>query len=55
MTRAVSEGQVTLNGEPYVWEPADMVMWLDREPHEDPDAESERQQSRFEWRGAVVS
>ena len=50
VTRAVSAGQVTLNGEPYVWEPDDMVMWLDREPQEDPAAERERQRSRFEWR-----
>ena len=51
-TRAVSAGEVTLNGEPYVWEPADMVMWLDREPQEDPAAEAERQRSRFVWQPA---
>jgi hypothetical protein len=49
----VAAGEVTLNGEPYTWEPADMVMWLDREPVEDPIAEGERQRSRFGWRSEL--
>jgi acetoin utilization deacetylase AcuC-like enzyme len=29
LSRAVQEGQCTLNGAPYAWEPATMVCWLD--------------------------
>ncbi len=29
LSRAVQEGQCTLNGAPYTWEPATMVCWLD--------------------------
>ena len=32
VTRALSARDLTLNGDPYVSQPADMVMWLDREP-----------------------
>lgn len=29
LSRAVQQGQCTLNGEPYTWEPTSMVCWLD--------------------------
>lgn len=31
-TRAIAEGRVRLNGEPYTWEPDEMVSWLDYRP-----------------------
>lgn len=34
-TRAVAEGRVRKNGEPYTWEATDMVAWLDRAKEED--------------------
>jgi acetoin utilization deacetylase AcuC-like enzyme len=33
-TRAVADGRVRLNGQPYTWEPDEMVQW--REPKDDP-------------------
>ena len=31
-TRAVAEGRIRLNGEPYVWETDEMVKWLEPRP-----------------------
>ena len=48
-TRAVAEGQVTLNGEPYAWEPEAMVRWLQPEAHPVDHAAiaAERERCRF--------
>jgi len=35
VTQEIDEGRVLLNGEPYAWEPDEMVFWL-REPPEEP-------------------
>jgi hypothetical protein len=48
-TRAVSEGRVRLNGEPYAWEPDEMVRWL-KPPDDEADREAiraERERCRF--------
>ncbi|MFL5308910.1 MAG: histone deacetylase [Myxococcales bacterium] len=52
-TAAVASGQVLLGGEPYRWEPDEMVLW--RSPHAQ-DAEAvaaAREAARFELRGGV--
>lgn len=48
-TRAVSEGRARLNGEPYAWEPDEMVRWL-KPPDDEADREAiraERERCRF--------
>ena len=46
-TRAVDEGRVLLDGQPYAWEPDEMVFWL-REPPEEPgEVALERDRARF--------
>ncbi len=39
VTHALSDGRVQLNGEPYKWEPEEMIQWL--VPHRNPDAAAE--------------
>lgn len=52
-TRAVAEGRVTLNGEPYAWEAEPMVRWREPEAHplDEGDVAAERERCRF----AVIS
>ncbi len=38
ITHALSAGRVQLNGQPYVWEPEEMIQWL--HPREDPEADA---------------
>ena len=49
LTHALAAGRVFLNGEPYTWEPEEMIQWLN--PHEDPDAAAaiaaERERCKF--------
>ena len=49
VTHAVAEGRVRLNGEPYTWEPEEMIQWLN--PHTDPQADAaistERERCHF--------
>jgi hypothetical protein len=46
-TRAVDEGRVLLDGEPYAWEPDEMVFWLREAPHEVGEVAHERERARF--------
>jgi len=46
-TRAVDEGRVSLNGEPYAWEPDEMVFWLREPPAEPGEVAHERDRARF--------
>jgi acetoin utilization deacetylase AcuC-like enzyme len=39
-SRAVEDGRVTLNGEPYAWEATPMVHWLQRNPEGTPESEA---------------
>ncbi|MFK7929052.1 MAG: histone deacetylase [Myxococcota bacterium] len=47
LSQALADGRVLLNGEPYEWEPAEMVFWLDGRPDEEPDVDAERERCRF--------
>ena len=46
-TRAVDSGRVLLNGEPYAWEPDEMVMWLREHPVDRGEVSHERNRCRF--------
>jgi hypothetical protein len=46
-TKAVAEGRVLLNGEPYAWEPDEMVRWLDPQPLDRAVVDRERERCRF--------
>jgi hypothetical protein len=46
-SQAIAEGRVLLDGEPYVWEPAPMVFWLDGRAVEEAEVEAERGRVRF--------
>jgi hypothetical protein len=46
-TRAVEEGRVLMNGEPYAWEPDEMVFWLREPPDEPGEVAHERDRVRF--------
>jgi acetoin utilization deacetylase AcuC-like enzyme len=48
-TRAVAEGRVRLNGEPYAWEAEPMVTWRDPKAHEGDEAQiaAERERCHF--------
>jgi hypothetical protein len=46
-TRAVEEGRVLLNGQPYAWEPEEMVLWLGESPDEPGEVGLARDQARF--------
>lgn len=50
LTHAVAEGRVTLNGEPYTWEPSDMAWWMDDRAEDDTETAQEREQSIFKLR-----
>jgi len=47
ITQACVEGRMMLNGEPYTWEPTDMVSWLDGPPEPDDEGNAERERCRF--------
>ncbi len=51
-TRAIHEGRVTLNGQPYEWEPDEMVRWQDAAqiPRDKAEIAAERDRSRFEFK-----
>lgn len=54
-THAVADGRVLLNGQPYTWEPDEMVRW--RESHEPNDADTiaaERERCHFTISGVAV-
>ena len=46
-TRAVMDGRVRLNGQPYVWETEEMVKWLDPRPDDRAAIEAEKARSVF--------
>jgi hypothetical protein len=46
-TRAVEEGRVQLDGQPYAWEPDEMVLWLREHPEERGEVALERERARF--------
>jgi acetoin utilization deacetylase AcuC-like enzyme len=46
-TRAVDEGRVLMDGEPYAWEPDEMVFWLREPPDEPGEVAHERDRVRF--------
>jgi acetoin utilization deacetylase AcuC-like enzyme len=46
-TKAVAEGRVKLNGQPYTWEPDDMAYWLRKPPHDEGVVQHERESSHF--------
>ncbi len=48
-TRAIADGRVLLNGEPYAWEPEEMVRWRDDalRPDDGPAVAAERERSHF--------
>lgn len=47
VTRAVSEGRVRNNGQPYAWEAEDMVYWLEPRPADEHLAREEAARCRF--------
>ena len=47
LTRAVAEGRVLMNGQPYGWEADEMVYWLRESPSEP--GEAEREASRVHY------
>lgn len=47
VTRAIAEGRVRMNGEPYAWEPDVMLHRPDGPPPEDPRVAAERERVRF--------
>ena len=47
VTRAVAEGRVLLNGQPYAWEADEMVFWLRESPSEPGEVEREAGRVRF--------
>jgi len=47
VTRAVAEGRVLLNGQPYAWEADEMVYWLRESPSEPGEVEREAGRVRF--------
>jgi len=49
-TRAVMEGRVLMNGEPYAWEPDEMVRYVEPRDEERAAVEAEKARSRFELR-----
>lgn len=51
-TRAIAEGRVTLNGEPYTWEADEMVRWRDPEdiPRDKALIAAERDRCHFEFK-----
>jgi acetoin utilization deacetylase AcuC-like enzyme len=52
LTHAVASGRVRVNGEPYKWEPEEMVCWIEGPPMDDAAAvEAERERVRFELTG----
>jgi hypothetical protein len=48
-TRAIAEGRVLLNGQPYRWEPDEMVRWRDEKdiPDDGPAIVEARERSHF--------
>ncbi|MFZ5444697.1 MAG: histone deacetylase [Myxococcota bacterium] len=48
-TRAVAEGRVKLNGQPYAWEPDEMVRWRDQKdiPNDAAEVAEERERCHF--------
>jgi hypothetical protein len=46
-TDAVANGRVRLNGQPYAWEPDEMVLWLRPHDHDAEAAARERERARF--------
>ena len=46
-TRAVAEGRIRLNGEPYVWETDEMVKWLEPRPDDRTAIDAAKAGSRF--------
>ena len=48
LTKAVAEGKVRMNGQPYAWEPDEMVRWLLPRPPERAAIEEEMARVRFE-------
>ena len=56
-TRAVAEGRVKLNGEPYQWEAVEMVSWLHQpdDPHDREAIAAERERCRFTAEGIGAS
>jgi hypothetical protein len=46
-TLAVSEGRVSMDGAPYVWEADEMAYWLRESPAEPGEVERERERVRF--------
>lgn len=49
-TRAVADGRVFFEGEPYEWEPGDMVMWLEDHASDPGVVEGERERAHFTLR-----
>ncbi|MBX7112922.1 MAG: histone deacetylase [Myxococcaceae bacterium] len=49
VTNAVAQGRVRLNGQPYQWEPDEMIRWLDKAqiPEDRERVAAERESSRF--------
>lgn len=51
-TRAVAEGRITLNGEPYTWEADEMISWIEyrRDPVDKAAIAAERERCHFDTR-----
>jgi acetoin utilization deacetylase AcuC-like enzyme len=47
LSAALQQGRVRLQGEPYVWEPDEMVWWLENSSDRKPAVDQERDRSRF--------
>ena len=45
--RAIDEGRVLKDGQPYSWEPDEMVLWLREHPEERGEVALERDRTRF--------
>ncbi len=48
-TRAFADGRVRMDGQPYAWEPDDMVTWLEEKPAFDEAVLARERQHRFTW------
>ena len=51
LTRALSDGRVTMNGERYTWEAGEMVYWLDQRPAERAAVDAEKERVKFALSG----
>lgn len=47
LSRALQQGRVRMNGEPYSWEPEEMVAWLQGRDASEPAVDEERERVRF--------